>query len=100
MQMAETNTAIMSQMKAGQPAVSSNAAIALRYMQADRVHRFPDSFQDWTFASAVQLLYANPTLYGVIVKEPEPAPVTKPAPTIYFTYIADAETPTIRKTRL
>jgi hypothetical protein len=53
-------------------------------------------FQNWTFASAVQLLYANPTLYGVIVKEP--APATKPASTIYFTYIADAETPTIRKT--
>jgi hypothetical protein len=96
--MAEPNTAILSQMKAEQPAVSSNATIILRYRQADRVHRFPDSFQDWTFPSAVQLLYANPTLYGVIVNEPEPAPVTNPASTIYFTYVADAETLTIRKT--
>jgi hypothetical protein len=96
--MAEPNTAILSQMKAEQLAVGSNARIVLRYMPADRVDRFPDSSQDWTFPSAVQLLYANPTLYSVIVNEPEPAPVTNPASTIYFTYVADAETPTIRKT--
>jgi hypothetical protein len=61
MRIAETNTAILSQMKAEQPTVSSNATIVLRYMQADPVYRFPDSFQDWTFLSAVQLLYANLT---------------------------------------
>lgn len=98
MKMADTSTAILSQIKAQVPTVHLPAAIVLRYSEVDKVHRFPDNFSTWSFPSAMQLLYRAPTLKGVIVQQSETLPITDRAPSmIYFTYIADAKSVTVRK---
>ena len=98
MKMADTSTAILSQIKAQEPTVHLPAAIVLRYSKVDKVHRFPDNFGTWTFPSAMQLLYRTPILKGFLIQESDTAPVTDPTSTIYFDYIADAKLPIVKKT--
>jgi len=98
MKMADTSTAILSQIKAQVPTVQLPAAIVLRYSDVDKVHRFPDSFGTWTFPYAMQLLYRTPGLKGFLVQESETLPPTDRASAIYFTYIADAKSPTVKRT--
>ena len=96
--MADTSTAILSQIKAQVPTVHLPAAIVLRYSEVDKVHRFPDNFSTWSFPSAVQLLYRTPTLEGFLVQEAETVPVTDRSSAIYFRYVADAKSVTVTKT--
>jgi hypothetical protein len=98
MKMADTSTAVLSQIKAQVPTVHLPAAIVLRYSKVDKVHRFPDNFGTWTFPSAMQLLYRAPTLKGFLVQQAETVPGPDRASAIYFTYVADAKSPTVRKT--
>ena len=99
MTMADTSTAILSQIKAQAPTVHLPAAIVLRYSEVDKVHRFPDNFSTWSFPSAMQLLYRTPTLKGFLVQEADTVPVTDRASTIYFRYAADAKSVTVTKTK-
>ena len=96
--MADTSTAILSQIKAQLPTVRLPAAIVLRYSEVDKVHRFPDNFATWTFPSAMQLLYQTPSLQGFLVQEAETPPLPDRASAIYFSYVADAEAVTVIKT--
>ena len=98
MKMADTSTAILSQIKAQVPTVHLPATIVLRYSKVDKVHRFPDNFATWTFPSAMQLLYRTPTLKGFLIQESETATVTDRTSAIYFRYVADAESVTVTKT--
>jgi hypothetical protein len=98
MKMADTSTAILSQIKAQVPTVQLPAAIVLRYSEVDKVHRFPDNFGTGRFSSAMQLLYRTPTLKGFLVKESETMPPTDRASAIYFTYVADAKSVMVKKT--
>ena len=98
MKMADTSTAILSQIKAQVPTVHLPATIVLRYWKVDKVHRFPDNFATWTFPSAMQLLYRTPTLKGFLIQESETATVTDRTSAIYFRYVADAESVTVTKT--
>ena len=98
MTMADTSTAILSQIKAQVPTVHLPAAIVLRYSKVDKVHRFPDNFATWTFPSAMQLLYRTPALQGFLVQEAETVPVPDRASVIYFRYVADAKSVTVTKT--
>lgn len=97
MKMADTSTAILSQIKAQLPTVRLPAAIVLRYSKIDKVHRFPDTFSTWSFPSAMQLLYQTPALQGFLVQEPETPPLADETSAIYFSYIADAKSPTVKK---
>ena len=96
--MADTSTAILSQIKAQVPTVHLPATIVLRYSKVDKVHRFPDNFATWTFPSAMQLLYRTPTLKGFLVQEAETVPGPDRASAIYFRYVADAKSVTVTKT--
>jgi len=98
MKMADTSTAILSQIKAQVPTVHLPAAIVLRYSKVDKLHRFPDNFATWTFPSAMQLLYRTPALQGFLVQEAETVPVPDRASAIYFSYVADAKAVTVIKT--
>jgi hypothetical protein len=98
MKMADTSTAILSQIKAQAPTVRLPAAIVLRYSEADKVHRFPDNFSTWSFPSAMQLLYRTPTLQGFLVQEAEAVPVTDRSFAIYFRYVADAKSVMVTRT--
>jgi hypothetical protein len=98
MKMADTSTAILSQIKAQVPTVQLPAAIVLRYSEVDKVHRFPDNFGTGRFSSAMQLLYRTPTLKGFLVQESETMPPTDRASAIYFTYVADAKSVMVTKT--
>jgi hypothetical protein len=97
MNMADTSTAILSQIKAQAPTVHLPAAIVLRYSKVDKAHRFPDNFSTWSFPSAMQLLYRIPNLQSVLGQESEPVPVTDRASAIYFRYVADAKAVTVTK---
>ena len=99
MKMADTSTAILSQIKAQVPSVHLPAAIVLRYSEVDKMHRFPDNFGTWTFPSAMQLLYQTPTLQGFLVQDAEMVPIPDRASAIYFRYIADAKSVTVTKTK-
>jgi hypothetical protein len=99
MKMADTSTAILSQIKAQAPTVPLTATILLRYSDVDKVHRFPDNFSTWSFASAMRLLYRTPSLNGFVIQEAEPVPLTDRASAIYFTYVADAKSVTVTKTK-
>ncbi len=99
MEMADTSTAILSQIKAQVPTVQLPAAIVLRYSEVDKAHRFPDNFSTWSFSSAMQLIYRTPALRGFLLKEGEPIPVADPASAmIHFNYLAGAKSPTVRRT--
>ena len=96
--MADTSTAILSQIKAQVPTVQLPAAIVLRYSEVDKVHRFPDNFSTWSFSSAMQLLYRTPALRGFLLRKGEPIPETDPASAmIYFNYVAGAKWVTVKK---
>jgi hypothetical protein len=97
MKMADTSTAILSQIKAQAPDVHLPTAIVLRYSGPDEVHRFPDNFSTWSFPNAMQVLYLTPTLKAFLVQEPETVPATARASAIYFNYVADSRSPTVRK---
>jgi hypothetical protein len=98
MKMADTSTAILSQIKAQVPTVHLPAAIVLRYSAVDKVHRFPDNFSTWSFSSAMQLLYQTPYLKGFLLQKSEPIPVTDPTSAmICFNYVADAKSVTVKK---
>jgi hypothetical protein len=98
MKMADTSTAILSQIKTQAPTVHLPAAIVLWYSEVDKVHRFPDNFSTWSFPSAMQLLYRTPTLQGFLVQDAETVPVTDRSSAIYFRYVADAKSVTVTKT--
>jgi hypothetical protein len=97
MKMADTSTAILSQIKAQAPTAHLPGAIVLRYSKVDEVNRFPDNFSTWSFPSAMQLLYRTPILQGFLVQKSETVPVADRASAIYFTYVTDAKSPTVRK---
>jgi len=97
--MADTSTAILSQIKAQVPTVRLPAAIVLRYSKVDKMHRFPDTFGTWTFPSAMQLLYQTPTLKGFLVQDAEMVPIPDRASAIYFSYVLDAKSVTVTKTK-
>ena len=99
MKMADTSTAILSQIKAQVPTVRLPAAIVLRYSKVDKVHRFPDNFGTWTFPSAMQLLYRTPALKGFLVQDAEMVPIPDRASAIYFSYVVDAKPVTVTKTK-
>jgi len=98
MKMADASTAILSQIKAQLPTVHLPATIVLRYSRVDKVHCFPDNFATWSFSDAMQLLYRAPTLHGFLVQESEMVPAVDRASAIYFTYVAGAKSPTVKKT--
>jgi hypothetical protein len=98
MTMADTSTAILSQIKAQAPTVHLPAAIVLRYSKVDKAHRFPDNFSTWSFPSAMQLLYRTPILKGFLVQEAETVPGLDRASGIYFRYVVDAKSVTVIKT--
>jgi hypothetical protein len=45
----------------------------------------------------MQLLYQTPALQGFLVQEPETPPLADETSAIYFSYIADAKSPTVKK---
>jgi hypothetical protein len=73
-QMAEVNTSVLRQIAALHAAPDASTAIVLNYSEADRARRFPEGFSEWGFPHALRLLYGNPAINGVIVRDGEHAP--------------------------
>jgi hypothetical protein len=72
--MAEVNTSVLRQIAALHAAPDASTAIVLNYSEADRARRFPEGFSEWGFPHALRLLYGNPAINGVIVRDGEHAP--------------------------
>ena len=97
--MAETNRSVLQQISAQLPSAAPGTFIVLRSEGSrDRV-QLMSSFATWGFPPAVQLLYSDPTLGGVIVQAGEPVPVHSGSAPIEFMYQSGPEFPrTIRVT--
>ena len=95
--MAETNMAVLQQITAQHPQPAPNTFVVLTYSGADRKHRFPHGFAPWVFPRALQLMYADPTISGAIVREGECPTVSPGSAEIHFFYLAGGSAPKVVK---
>jgi hypothetical protein len=95
--MAKTNTSIISQIHALQPAIQAHSVIVLQYTEDDRVHRFPEGLS-WGFPFAVRLRYKDPTLDGLLVRKGTPTSSEISGPSICFEYQPNTRSVQIKRT--
>lgn len=67
--MAETNTKVLSQIAILEPQMPARTFVILRYSEVDEKNRFPDGLSMSSFSPALQLKYADSSIYGAIVKQ-------------------------------
>jgi hypothetical protein len=91
--MAQTNRAILQQIAAQLPSAAPGSFIVLRSDgDRDRV-QLMSSLASWGFPPAVQLLYSDPTLGGVVVQAGEPLPAHGGSTPIEFLYQSGPDFP-------
>lgn len=87
LRLAETNAAILEDIRTQQPTIAPHTFIALTYERPDPTNRFPDGFGDYSFPYALRVLYGDPTIDGRIVRTGEASGKRGDSPEIYFTYV-------------
>jgi hypothetical protein len=84
--MAETNDAVLGQIRAQFPQPAARTFVILRYAEPSEKQRLLDGFASWGFPPALQLLYADPTLTGAIIGQGESPPSMGELPPVQFRY--------------
>ena len=87
--MAEINAIVLDQIKRQHIAARPNTFFFLTYIAADRTHLFPDGFASWGFPYALKVLYADPTVNGLIVRGSIPCVFSDQRPIVHFRYTID-----------
>lgn len=81
--MKKTNTSVLNQIHTALPDCDTHTYIVLYYAKMDRIHRFPEGLA-WGFPYALRILYRDPTLDALLVKNGDPLPPVKNRPMVCF----------------
>jgi hypothetical protein len=96
--LAETNTAVLSQITAQQPSIKPKTFVVLTYSEIDYANRFPEGFGDWCFPWALRVLYQDRTVDGKIIRRGESHSIGDKLWEIHFSYVG-GDRLTVVKTR-
>lgn len=96
-QLAETNTSVLSQITAQHPTVEPNTFIVLTYSETDDVNRFPEGFSYWCFPWALRVLYLDRTIDGKIIRQGESYSIGNKLSEVRFSYVS-GDRPRVVKT--
>ena len=96
-QLAEVNTAVLSQIAVQQPKVKPSTFVLLSYRETDAANRFPEGFGNWCFPWALRVLYADRTVDGKIIRQGESYSIGDKLAEVHFSYVR-GESPTVIKT--
>jgi hypothetical protein len=84
--MAEINTFVLNRIAKQVINPQPNTLFVLTYSEVDSVHKFPDGLAPG-FSCALRMIYANPTLNGLIERQSESRHMNFQAPVIRLTYL-------------
>jgi hypothetical protein len=93
--MARTNMSILSQIAAQEPKMPKKAFVVIRYSEIDVQNKFPDGFGAWSFSSALQLKFDDPSLSGIITKQEEPVSLPETLIIKEFIYTVEEGNPKV-----
>lgn len=98
LRMAETNTAVLEQIKAQRPKAEPDSFFLLIYSNEDPQHRFPEGLSRYGLRYALRLAYADPSIDGVVMKEDEASHRRvrrKKTNEFHFNYVENSDPPRV-----